>query len=383
MIKANTSFLSYLTILLLIFLSSHPIHGLLGLDVKFFFIIVLLVLSFIVINFRSFIDNRILLWASFIIFLSLIGSIVSYSLFHLTIGLTGAIMFFLAYQTVDFIFKKNIINFLYIFLIIILILSWTSFFYASAGFAPTFITKNLETNKNLFFYFSSFTNSVEFNFIRPSGLFDEPGSLVLFSTVIICFLSTNNYSNNKILMILFLLLITGSLTALIIFIVFFLIHHLTSKKIILSFLIIFLFFFFLKFFSIELFEYLISRVTNKNEILNNNRLLQVYAFFENIDMETFFKGSLFTSNINTRIDQSSNPFTLIWESGCFIWLPYFLIEIWLFKILVLGKKNNKFSAFAIFLTLLQRPYIFSLYWGILLIYPIVWLYKNEKDKKIK
>lgn len=90
-------------------------------------------------------------------------------------------------------------------------------------------------------------------------------------------------------------------------------------------------------------------------------------------------GNEFSDQNRNESSGPASPVTILWHYGVFLWIPYVLVEAWLIINFFKGSKKNKFSSIAIFLTLLQRPYIYSLYWAFIIIFPIVQLYKSEKQ----
>lgn len=266
-----------------------------------------------------------------------------------------------------------------------MIFCWLGYFYAYFGGSSFFSLINPETEGKykFFFYLFTFTNTVDGNFIRPSAIFDEPGSLVFFITSVVVIMEINKFSKSKSFLLLFLLNITGSLVSVILFFLYLFFKFKLNKKL-LIFLLIFIIVYIFKN-NLDFIDYLSARTLNIDSLIFNNRTTQIISFFENVDKDTFLYGKDLSLNKDLLIDQTSNPFSILWAHGIFMSIPYFLIEIWLLYKFLFGKKQNKFSLIAIFLTLLQRPYIYSLYWGFVIVYPIIHLYKSEKLnlKKLK
>jgi len=136
-----------------------------------------------------------------------------------------------------------------------------------------------------------------------------------------------------------------------------------------------LFFLLLSNFSQDSAEYFF-RYSDLNDLIYNNRTQQIIAFFQDIDFSTFMLGA-HTQLTQSESSHSSSPFTILWHYGIFVWIPYFIIEYYLIYKFFFGNKKTKFCSLALFLTLLQRPFIYSLYWSLILIYPIIVLYKKE------
>jgi len=369
--------LSFFSVLLIILLSSHPLHSIFDLDVKLIFIILIILLFILFLFFRRQISKKIIYWIFFFNILILVNFFLTQSYLMLQLCLFVTIIFFLAFQTSELIFTKKNINFLYWISLLLCLGAWIGFFYAKYGGEGEYFSLydkwNLDTKKiEYFFYLTTFTNSVNENFIRPSGIFEEPGALVLFVTFVIVFMEINEFSKLRSLLLLILLCITSSLMA---YVLLFLFIFLRFKKFFPLFSFFVLFFLLLSNFSQDSAEYFF-RYSNLNDLIYNNRTQQIIAFFQDIDFATFMLGA-HTQLTQSESSHSSSPFTILWHYGIFVWIQYFIIEYYLIYKFFFGNKKTKFCSLALFLTLLQRPFIYSLYWSLILIYPIIVLYKKE------
>lgn len=98
------------------------------------------------------------------------------------------------------------------------------YFLAYYGVSPLFTFKNPDGREAYFFY-STFTNVYYAGFIRPSGIYDEPGTL----SMLVCCVATLRHAlkmDKKITWIMLILGIVTSSLALFVYIIF----HLASEK---------------------------------------------------------------------------------------------------------------------------------------------------------
>ena len=114
----------------------------------------------------------------------------------------------------------------------------------------------------------------------------------------------------------------------------------------------------------------------------DSRSGQIDDFFKVVNQDILLKGyKASINNIDTDIDQSSNPFNIIFYYGIFAWIPYLFLELWLFYKIFMVKKHLKFSVIILFLILLQRPYLYNLYWTTLIIICIYAIKINDYSKR--
>ena len=111
----------------------------------------------------------------------------------------------------------------------------------------------------------------------------------------------------------------------------------------------------------------------------DNRTHQIEAFFEIVDLEMTLKGDKASGNIYAEHDFSSNPFSIYYGYGIFIWIPYAALEVWLLYCSFFYRPHLRFPALAMFLILLQRPYLYSLYWSIMICIVVVTIYLVQRN----
>lgn len=97
------------------------------------------------------------------------------------------------------------------FLLVMLILSWIGFLYVLHGGEALFSIINIDGRENLF-YLTTFSNWRVLDSIRPSGVFDEPGTLSFLLCAIAALRRIYDRSNSGSLILLLLGLVTFSMT---------------------------------------------------------------------------------------------------------------------------------------------------------------------------
>jgi hypothetical protein len=376
---------SIFIIFIVVLLTSHPIQGLLGVNVHilFFLASLLLILSGL---YRSHgqIDIKPMYVSIILVLLTCVGSFISGVMHQLLIGLAGATMLIAASLTFSIFATKRNIAILIWLNVVILAGAWIGFAYAFYGGYPILEVTAPEIQRPLPLYFSTFTNSIILNVIRPSGIFDEPGALAMFSIMTVCLNELCRGDRAYSISILVLSLITFSLMSLIgiLLYVMFMFNNNSTKNFI--WLIAVLFILGIGYYfggDVVQDLYLNRLVLVDGRFAGDNRITQVIDFFDLVDSTIFFSGYDSTNSPYLTVDQSSNPFTLLFSSGFFVWLPYFVVILWLLSFLFKGVAQIRFVALIMALLLLQRPYIFSMFWGFYINYVLFILYRASNDVK--
>lgn len=362
---------SIIFVLSMVISTMHPIHGLLNVDVKYIFVLSLALL--ILLSISSNVQNLNDYEKAIIVFIftsALFGTLISGSTHQMLIGLVGVASVFGNAKNYKLLNSLFSIQILIVLNIIILIGAWFSFVYAFIGSSPMFYSVNLETSAKLPFYLSSFTNAVHGNIIRPAGLFDEPGALAMFTILVACLVELKNKNNRVNIYLLSLNMITFSLVAVLALALYFL-FRLSSDSVTSSFKRYFFVFvcagFLFFYFGNVIDELILSRFVLVDGVFaGDNRSNQISNFFENINFDIFFSGHKVISDSGPEFDMSSNPLTLLYASGIFIWLPYFFLSVYLAFNAIFGLKQVKYPSLLLLVVILQRPYIFSMYWSLLI-----------------
>jgi hypothetical protein len=104
------------------------------------------------------------------------------------------------------------------------------------------------------------------------------------------------------------------------------------------------------------------------QLAGDNRSGQVSEFFSLVDYDIsrFGAGAMAKygkAEVLAR-DQTSNPFTIWYGYGFLMWIPYAVVLVVLAWHIFQRKRPVQITAVLLVLLLLQRPYIYSLYWGL-------------------
>ena len=225
-------------------------------------------------------------------------------------------------------------------------------------------------------YYLTFTNFALPSAIRPSFIFDEPGTF----SFVICMgaVLRDLLGKSKATTGLMLLggLITFSLAHLAVFLLFLFLNRgdRRIKLIIFQLLIVGSLFVYLVPTAIEFLDFFISRFSYDaaTGIAGDNRSDQIAYFFEILDPRLFFFGMpecFGTQNVCSDLpDLGSNPFTPISAFGFIFAWPFYLM---LFLLLMSsGRQKFRFAALAAVLLLLQRPFLFSFGYSLLILISI-------------
>jgi hypothetical protein len=313
-----------------------------------------------------------------------------------------------AYTIIMFVFynKKYMDYFIKtstMFIIIQIIGAYIGFIYALSGGQAIFEFPNPDTRINRV-YVTTCTNVVIGNFIRPSGIYDEPGALSFFICAV-CLLRVLYKKNDNVTFIILLsALITTSLTHLLIllcFLGYYLLRYRNKKRTFL-YIIIFIvllagsFIIFYDFFD----RFFITRlqVNNDGELSGDNRSSQLFEAIEVLDTKTFFWGldihTFFGFEGMEYLGQKynlskgslgENPLTLLASFGLFSsWHYYFILLV----ILIASILHFPYFLifFAVCLLFFQRPFSslvgYSFYFMIFFHYAISIIKKSNCVRKI-
>lgn len=379
----NSNFLGYkfgygIAVILVCLCMMHPIHALFGFKIKVlysFSILYLVILGFYHAKLR--IQKWAYLIPGAIVITGFLGSMISGESHQLLIGLSGAASFIAAYYLATYGFEmKWVVKGLILFDYILLVGCIIAFLYAYYGGAAVGDFINPETKRPIALYLTSFTNSVLGDipgldhYIRPAGLFDEPGSLVLFNVLVVCLNQVILRNSATSYRLLLLGLISFSFMAAIALILFTVIRlcffarklKVNIPKVIFSLVIGVGVLYSL---SNPISELLGERIYSEKRgfFPGENRSGQVVAIIKNMNKHIFFSGNhgqprTFEGQVE------ANPLTLLYESGVMIWLTYVITLCALLKTSFHKNPDIIYSCLVVILLLLQKPYLWSMYWSI-------------------
>ncbi len=268
------------------------------------------------------------------------------------------------------------------------------FFYAFFFGQPTFVFKNPNGLENQVFL-TTMTNSRWGNFIRPSGIYDEPGALSFFICGICYIRHLLNFDKKRTRLILFLGLITFSV-AHVIYLAFHLISD-TKFKINISllkksfyFIFILLSIYFILLFTgtwewISLVFFGRFQSENSGLFPGDNRSMYFFNALDYISqhpLNILFGESMKTNFDNISFDYGvvgSNPLMPILSFGVLISLPYYLILFLLFISIIKGRKY--FASIGFALVLFQREFFLVVSYSMIFILLFRILYINLINEK--
>jgi hypothetical protein len=254
-----------------------------------------------------------------------------------------------------------------VFMFILIVGAYAGFFYHRQG-GRAILSFNNPDGRGNGLYLTTLSNTAVFGYLRPAGIYDEPGTFSFF----ICSISLLRILFRKKNSITSLLLISGiitfSLTHFLVMICYFLhlaINHYRKKTFFWVFLLTILCIVVIYVIFKNVFDSMILRRISITGILNNNRTRQIPNVINNLDIRTFLFGLVadydydflkMTEYIGG--DVSSNPLTPLIATGVIASLIYYLFLCIVFFSSFLEKRLF-FIYFAIFILFLQRPYFTS------------------------
>lgn len=364
-------------------LKLKPIH--------FLLISIALIIIDLLITFRS-INSRFILFSFACLFFSSITSLYWFgSIKIMTYPIAMLIGLYLTLVlSVDEYF--NLINFLSFCSYVLVIGALIGFIYSMFGGKPLFIILNPDGRKN-YFFLTTFSNAIIGKFIRPSGVFDEPGALSFFLCIvaIIRIISGKRQSGTWFIMIGGL--VTISLAHILFFCTLLPIINFKKKKtlvIIVSVVTLLIILFSFSEVGKSIFSLISGRLSlNKtNSFISNNSRTSIienclYIFRNDYSLKKFvfslnpgYMDSKYTIYQNYG-KLGENPFSPLLYYGLLIAWPYYFLLIYLLILSIKKRDNIVFLGLA--LLLLQRPNITNIGYAFLIFMPISLYKKIKKD----
>jgi hypothetical protein len=254
--------------------------------------------------------------------------------------------------------------------------------YAFSGGAP--LDRIDLYGRDSYFYLTTFTNAVTGNLIRPAGIFDEPGALAMFVTLVVALNEVFRVNTKWSAAILCAGLASGSLALFIVAIVY-LLFKLQRKSLLLVATVVVVMLTLVAFndkaatiadnFFLDRLEVVDGR------LVGDSRTHQMQFFFDTVDWEMTIRGQKASSKAYGDHDVSSNPFSIFFEYGLVIWIPYGALEVWLLYCSFFFRPHLRFPSFALFFTLLQRPYLYSMHWGTMIAVLVIVIYRAQREMR--
>jgi len=275
----------------------------------------------------------------------------------------------------------------------LLFLSLVGFLYAYLDGKALFSITNLDGRINNF-YLATFANSFESNFhsifIRPSGIYDEPGAFIFFICMTFVLMQSQNLDKKYGWLFMILGFITTSLSFFVFFLFFLLDEFIGSRKkkyfflyLLAAFAVLTILYFFMPAVSL-LINKLAERLHFENgKFAGDNRTILVVQAFEYLSENVFLWGLNANCMLGNSICDSfhflnygENPLSLVVHYGVLISFPYYLI---LALFIWVAIKEKKFIYFGVFLLLLQRPYLMQYSYSILILLVLFSILKLRKN----
>lgn len=260
------------------------------------------------------------------------------------------------------------------FMLALLIGAVVGYALSAAGVPPLSAFENTDGRTNYFFY-TTFTNTFEETFIRPSGIYDEPGAFSFFICITAYLREATARSRPMTLALLLLGFITFSVMHLIFFI-FYILASQTNLRRVMRFVLT------LALLIVALFasgagdviqDKLLSRLelTDEGNVAGDTRtllLLNAAVVLSSVDHAPLMGASSdCTLNIGSCVDQfgamGENLLSPLVSQGLFLSWPYYLFLVTGVLSLARGRKGLLF--FAVALLFVQRPYLLNLGYAVL------------------
>jgi hypothetical protein len=244
--------------------------------------------------------------------------------------------------------------------------------------------------RTTYLFLTTFAFAFIGDYIRPSGIFDEPGSFAMYVAIVTMFNDTLRQNRKLNLALMVFLIFTGSLAGLALLFLYLVSSYsirLSSKKSLtrISFLVLGLILLSTlaprNLFIGAVDTFYSSRLqVEDGRFVGDNRSNQVSDFFRIVDDNILLRGSQNSEERYDTDDMSSNPFSIIYGQGLIISLPYFGLLLWLAVITMRNRFRNSYTSLGLIFLLLQRPHIYHMSWSIL-IAATVWLLYHESRKR--
>ena len=229
-----------------------------------------------------------------------------------------------------------------------------------------------------YLYLTTFSFAQIGNFIRPSGIFDEPGAFAMYVVIVTMFNDTLQQNRSLNFVMIVLLIFTGSLAGLFIAFLYFLVSNSTRASVKTRLVLAALFVGASLLLLYVLPTNPLGRAVNTfyserlqvvdGRLVGDNRSNQISNFFALVNDEIILRGAKAARGGYNyfSVDESSNPFSITFAYGLIISLPYFVLLLWLAVTTFRNRFRNSYTSIGLLLLLLQRPYIYDLSWSIMI-----------------
>jgi len=355
------------------FLSISPLVGLIGLPVRGAFWVALCVLPFLVF---TFLGGKLKIQPFFILFACaalVLGSITAiywgeprfayYSIFFIL-----SVYMFSVLSSTEVSLLVSIASH---FLLILVVGAWIGFLLAQSGVQPNFsFPRTIFSGQTIDVYYTTITNFVRGDFIRPAGIYDEPGSLSMY----ICAVAAARHLMRKNSRYTWVLLSLGFITFSLAHLIYVVVHAFSEKIKLRGVMLVML----AAIVSLPLLissglsdafqsqlSYRLSFDSDGN-LRGDNRSFRFYnaaeyigadsrVFLFGLDPELAYPVGASYRNYNAI---GENPLFPLVATGIFVSWPYYFFLAFLFVFALNGRRH--LVLFGIALLFLQRPYVLNL-----------------------
>lgn len=390
-VPAALGFFDYTALFIcLVLVPSAVIQGLAGLDERTFFaVLVPIVVTGSLLSKHSFLGGTQLL---LIVVLTIIGALASavagsYSQLLMGAALSAAVI--AGYQLCRSLRKSVALLMASWFALLLLVGGVVGALYYFFGGASLLDVKIGYRTTHLFL--STFSFAEIGQFIRPSGIFDEPGAFLMYVAIITMFNDTLQQNRRLNFVLVALMILTGSLSGLLLAALYLLASNAMkeSRAVAITLVASLVGVFFLA-------QYLfpsnpISTAVDTfyserlqlvdGRLAGDNRSNQISDFFALVDEDMLLRGVPLETE-DAAIDMSSNPFSIIFRYGLIISIPYFALLGWLITTTLSNRLDHAYASIGLFFLMLQRPYLFHMSWSIMIV-SVVWLLYTVSDRRPK
>jgi len=277
-------------------------------------------------------------------------------------------------------------------MLVVLIGAVLGMFYALFGGVSIFSFPNEDGRINQL-YLTTLTNSQYLNFIRPSGIFDEPGAL----SFVTCFLAALRHAFGFNKRITWALLLLGLVTLSLAHIIYVILHALEEfrrvkkrKSIFVAVMITFFLYSIVNFIPPiqDLYVSLLQArlQIEEGQLTGDNRTVLLLNAASYINLNTFLFGldsdcAIGVANCTDKgyEQYGENPLTLLVHWGGLVSFPFYLALVYLAMIAV---RHRSFVILAVFLLLFQRPNTMSYGYSMLIVLTIYVLAHQRRYKAL-
>ena len=365
----------------MVMLPAGVVHGLLGIDERTAFALVTPVILYLILVTQKFrVHKSIPMLVLTLMLTGALASSVAMSMSQLLMATALAVAVVVGRQLFLTLSKPKALRLASWFTLALLVGGVIGILYAMVG-GPSLLDVRVGY-RTTHLYLTTFSFAFIGGLIRPSGIFDEPGAFAMFVAIVTMFNDTLRQNRNLNHALIILLVFTGALAGLAMSALYLLSSNALRMRRMRS--ILFVGVLFAAFgvlgiaapsnpISASLETFYSDRLeVQDGRIAGDNRSNQVADFFRLVDDEMLLRGAQGRYESYDSEDQSSNPFSIIFGYGLIMWVPYFILLLWLLATAIRNNFRNAYTSIGLFLLLLQRPYIYNMLWSVLIV-ATVWL----------